>query len=204
VAIDSVEAAAFQIKSDSEMEVQIQLDEMDVAAVKAGQQATVELSALEGQVFQGTVASVSSSGGSYYAVIAIPKTEGMYAGFSATATIVKEQATDAVLIPLDAVQQSGEELFVYTTASEDGELGGEVAIETGLSDEDAVEVTSGLDEGTTVYYQQRVTSSAASTGTDSFGQRGMGENFGTGGGFSMGAGPTQMPSFDGGQGPARQ
>jgi multidrug efflux pump subunit AcrA (membrane-fusion protein) len=196
-ALDSAKVAAFQIYSDAEVEVQLQLDEADVAAVKVGQQATVELSALEGQMFEGTVSSVSVTSGSYYAVITIPKVEDMYAGFSATATIVKEQATNAVIIPLDAVQQRGTELFVYTTATEDGELGGETLIETGLSDESTVEVISGLSEGTTVYYQQRVTTAAASTGTSGFGQNQGGREGGFSSGGGLGGGG-QMPNFGGG------
>ncbi|MDR1358574.1 MAG: hypothetical protein LBJ48_04390 [Coriobacteriales bacterium] len=200
--LDSVKATAFQIYSADEVEVQLQLDELDVAAVKAGQQATVELSALEGQIFEGTVSSVSVSGGSYYAIVTIPRAEGMYVGFSATATIIKEQATGVVLIPLDAVQQRGEEVFVYTTATDDGELGGETPIETGLSDEDTVEVLSGLDEGTTVYYRQQITSSSASTDSGGFGNMGNrdgGQTFE----FSGPGGGGQMPNFGGNGGPVQ-
>jgi multidrug efflux pump subunit AcrA (membrane-fusion protein) len=203
--MDSAEVLAFQILLDDEVEVQLQLDEMDVAAVKVNQQATIELSALEGQTFEGTVSSVSTSDGSYYAVVTIPKAEGMYAGFSATATIVKEQASGAITIPLEAVQQRGSELFVYTSATDDGELGGETLIETGLSNENTVEVTSGLSEGMTVYYQQQLTNAAASTDANSFGggqgQGGMGGGFGNmGGGAMSGGGPTQMPDFGSGGG----
>jgi multidrug efflux pump subunit AcrA (membrane-fusion protein) len=198
---DSAKVPAFQIRSDDEVEVQIQLDEMDVASVKVGQRASVELSALEDQTFEGTVSSVSISSGSYYAVITIPRTRDMYAGFSATATIVKEQATDVVIIPLDAVQQRGSELFVYTSATETGELGGETIIETGLSDESTVEVISGLSEGVTVYYQQRVTTSVANTGTDSLG--GLGGGFGNRSDGGLGGGG-QMPDFGGaGGGPVQ-
>jgi HlyD family secretion protein len=183
--IDSISSVAFQISSTDTMTIRLQLDELDVAVVKAEQQVIVELTALEGQEFAGTVSSVATSDSSYYAVITIPKTESMYVGFSATATIIKEQANDVVTIPLAAVQQQGDELFVYTTATEDGVLGGETAIETGLSDESIVEVTSGLTAGTTVYYRQQITTGTAATGnatTGSFG--GMG-----GGG---------MPDFGGG------
>jgi multidrug efflux pump subunit AcrA (membrane-fusion protein) len=198
---DSAKVPVFQIRSDDEAEVQIQLDEMDVAAVKIGQRATVELSALEDQAFEGTVSSLSINNGEYYAVITIPRTEDMYAGFSATSAIVKEQATDVVIVPLDAVQQRGSELFVYTSATEAGELGGETIIETGLSDEGTVEVISGLSEGVTVYYQQRVTTSVANTGTDSFG--GLGGGFGNRSGGGLGGGG-QTPDFGGaGGGPVQ-
>jgi hypothetical protein len=183
--ISSELAPAFQIVSTDTVAVQLQLDELDVAAVKTGQQATVELTALEGQEFAGVVSSVTSSSGSYYAEITLTKSEGMYVGFSATATIIKEQVTDVVTIPLAAVNQQGADLFVYTTATEDGELGGRIVIETGLSDEDTVEVISGIAVGTTVYYQQQIATGSASNGSNT--------NNGFGG---MGG---EMPNFGGGQ-----
>jgi HlyD family secretion protein len=97
---------------------------------------------------------------------------------------------------------------VYTSATEDGELGGETVIETGLSDENTVEVLSGLSEGVTVYYQRQVTSSAASTGTSGFGQNQGGRDgvFSSGGGLGGGGigGGGQMPNFGGtGSGPVQ-
>jgi multidrug efflux pump subunit AcrA (membrane-fusion protein) len=183
-------AAAMTILSDANMQVSVQLDELDVAAVKSGQKATVQLSALEDQSFEGTVTSRNSSDGSYYAIVSFPRAEGMFSGFSATVTIVKEEASSVIIIPLDAVQQRGSELFVYTEAAEDGTLSGELTITTGLSDESRVEVTSGLNEGDTVYYQQQITSSAASTGsTNSFGQGGQMPSFSMSGNvFSTGPG----------------
>jgi multidrug efflux pump subunit AcrA (membrane-fusion protein) len=163
--ISSTMASAFTLLSNSQMQVTVTLDELDVAATKAGQKATVEVSALEGEQFEGTVSSITSSSGSYYAVITFQRAEGMYSGFSATATIVNEEVTGVVLIPLDAVQQDSSGLYVYTTASEDGELGGQISIQTGLSDATKVEVTSGIDAGTTIYYQQQITNSSATTGT---------------------------------------
>jgi multidrug efflux pump subunit AcrA (membrane-fusion protein) len=180
VAVSGVRAPAFTIESSTQMSVSITIDETDVATIKSGQDATVTCDALSGQAFDGKVAGISVSDNTYTATITIDKAEGMFPGFAATATIVKEQATDVVILPLTAVQQRGNSMFVYTTATSEGELGGEVEISTGISDEDYVEVTSGLAEGDTVYYLQVISTGAATSSTSSTGSTG-GRGTGPGG-----------------------
>jgi multidrug efflux pump subunit AcrA (membrane-fusion protein) len=150
--------AAFTIVLPDKFEMTVSVDELDISAVAEGQEASVAFDALEGQSFSGVVTEVSDSAdtssgvASYSATLVLDKSEGMLSGMSATATIIKEKKENVITIPLDAVQQYGEDLFVYTSIAEDGALGGEVKIETGLSDGAVTEVTSGLDEGTVIYY----------------------------------------------------
>jgi multidrug efflux pump subunit AcrA (membrane-fusion protein) len=150
--------AAFTVVLPNKFEMTVSVDELDISAVAEGQEADVAFDALDGQSFSGVVTEVSDSAdtssgvASYSATLTLDKGEGMLSGMSATATIVKEKKENVITIPLDAVQQYGEDLFVYTSIAEDGSLGGAVKIETGLSDGAVTEVTSGLDEGTVIYY----------------------------------------------------
>jgi multidrug efflux pump subunit AcrA (membrane-fusion protein) len=175
------EGAAFTIVPPDKLAMTVSIDELDISAIKEGQEASVVFDALEGESFNGVVTEVSDSAdtssgvASYSATLVLDKSEGMLSGMSATATIVKEKKENVITIPLDAVQQYGEDLFVYTSIAEDGSLSGAVKIETGLSDGAVTEVTSGLDEGATVYY--------VPTEDDSNGAFQMG-----GGGFMMGGG----------------
>jgi multidrug efflux pump subunit AcrA (membrane-fusion protein) len=184
------EGAAFTIVLPDKLAMTVSIDELDISAIKEGQEADVVLDALEGQSFSGVVTEVSDSAdtssgvASYSATLALDKAEGMLSGMSATATIVKEKKENVITIPLDAVQQYGEDLFVYTSVAEDGSLSGAVKIETGLSDGAVTEVTSGLDEGATVYY--------APTTDDSDGSFQM-----RGGGIMMGSGPVTVRSEGG-------
>lgn len=152
------ETAAFSIASATEASVSINVDELDILSVKEGQTATVTLDALDGQEFEGTITEVSneaSSGNSsakYPVTITFEKTEDMLLGMSASATIHVNEAEDAVLIPVDALQEKGDSTFVYTKKDSDGNLNGEVEVETGISNGSQVEITSGLEEGDTVYY----------------------------------------------------
>lgn len=162
------ETAAFSIASATEASVSINVDELDILSVKEGQTATVTLDALDGQEFEGTITEVSneaSSGNSsakYPVTITFEKTEDMLIGMSASATIHVSEAEDAVLIPVDALQEKGNSTFVYTKKDSDGNLSGEVEVETGISNGSQVEITSGLEEGDTVYYLKAESSDSSS------------------------------------------
>lgn len=61
-------------------------------------------------------------------------------GMSVLATISVEEAEDAVLIPVSALQERGGKTFVYTESAEDGTISGETEVTTGLSDGNRVEI----------------------------------------------------------------
>lgn len=186
------ETAAFSIASATEASVSINVDELDILSVKEGQTATVTLDALDGQEFEGTITEVSneaSSGNSsakYPVTITFEKTEDMLLGMSASATIHVNEAEDAVLIPVDALQEKGDSTFVYTKKDSDGNLSGEEEVETGISNGSQVEITSGLEEGDTVYYLKAESSDTSS------GQNMPGGMDGQGG----------MPDMNGGEAPS--
>jgi multidrug efflux pump subunit AcrA (membrane-fusion protein) len=158
-ALTASEGAILTIADAANMALSVEIDELDVAAITPGLETEVEIDAIEGETFKGSVASVSEDAtvengvAKYTATIEIERSDAMKSGLSATATITKEKREGVVTIPLDAVQEFGDRVFVYTSL--DGDTGaptGEQEIETGLSDGTNVEVVSGLNEGDTVYY----------------------------------------------------
>lgn len=161
------ETAAFSIASDEKATVSINVDELDITSVKEGQTAKIILDAIDGEEFEGTITSVSSEASSgsssakYPVEITFDKTDDMRIGMTASASISIDEAEDAVLIPVDALQEKGNKTFVYTEKDSDGNLSGEVEVETGLSNGNKVEITSGLKSGDTVYYL-KTTSSGSS------------------------------------------
>ncbi|MDR2586756.1 MAG: efflux RND transporter periplasmic adaptor subunit [Coriobacteriales bacterium] len=197
---NSTDGVAAELISPDVAQISLSIDELDIASVQEGQEVSIELDALEGVSFAGSVAEVSTTGSvsgsvaSYTAVVTFERAAGALTGMSATATIIKEQKEDALTIPLVAVQEYGDVVYVYTTLDEQGVLGGEIQIETGLSDGTNVEVTSGLEEGAVVYYRQQ---SSTDTGVFSMGM-GMGgeRTMSSGGGFGGQGVPT------GGAGPS--
>jgi multidrug efflux pump subunit AcrA (membrane-fusion protein) len=190
-AFSNEDGVAAQLVSLDSAQISLAIDELDIASVQEGQAVSITIDALEGESFSGSVTkvtltgSVSGSVASYPAIVTFERTESVLVGMSATATIVKEQKDNVLTVPLVAVQEYGESVYVYTTVDEQGVLGGETLIETGLSDGSNVEIVSGLAEGATVYYRQQSSSSSDTM----FNMRSAGNMAMPGGGESFAVGP---------------
>lgn len=156
----STDATAFTISGDTSMLLSVSVDELDINSVTEGQKAQITFDAIEDKSFEGTVTKVgntaSASGGvaKYTVEITIPKDEKMKAGMNASATITIEEKENIITIPVNALQERGKEVFVYTEQDDEGNLSGEQQVTTGLSDGENVEITEGLSEGDVVYYQK--------------------------------------------------
>ena len=180
---NAYETVAFTIQKEEKVLVEVNVDELDILSVSKGQTATVVLDAVEDEEFEGTVTKVanissSESGNAKYPVeIELAMDENMRIGMTATVTIQVEQAVNVPVISMAALQEKGEETFVYTSQESDGTLSGETTVETGLSDGEKVEIVSGLKEGDTVYY----TRNAGDTDAE----------------FNMGNGMQMMPGRNG-------
>lgn len=126
----------------------------DVAQVEKGLQADISVSGVTDPVY-GTVASVglvaqtNDSGAAVFPVrIAVTgEQEGLYAGVSASASIVVEQVPDVLTVPSRALSTEGD--TTYATKLVDGD---EVrtAVEVGEAYGMSTEVLSGLEEGDVV------------------------------------------------------
>lgn len=197
------ETAAFSIASNDQATVSINVDELDITSVKTGQTAKITLDAIEGEKFEGTITSVSSEASSgsssakYPVEITFDKTDDMRIGMTASASISIDKAEDAVLIPVDALQEKGGKTFVYTKKDSDGNLSGEVEVETGLSNGNKVEITSGLESGDTVYYLKTTSSSSSNSQQDMQGGPG-----GNGGDAPSDMGGNGGPGGDSGEAPS--
>lgn len=165
----SKEVTAFTLASDENMILSVSVDELDINSVSNSQKAEVALDAIDGETFTGTVTKVgnsasSASGGvaKYSVEITIPKNGQMKVGMNASATIVIENKENILKIPIHALQEKGNKVFVYTQKDNDGNLLGEKEVTTGLSDGDMVEITEGLSEGDVIYYQKNGSTSGQS------------------------------------------
>ncbi len=204
----------FTIAVQDHMILSVEIDELDILSVEEGQKVQITMDAAEGQIFSGEVTKVSDStsgsdGSAKFAVeVTVPKDAAMRVGMSAQATIVTEEREDVVVIPADAVQERGRDVFVYTQYDpQSGSLSGETKIETGMSDGERVETTSGLSEGDLVYYtkiesqpSQEDTRTEKTDGMPGFDMDGGGHpDGGLGGGMPGGAAPGGAPGMPGGQ-----
>ena len=186
----STDVTLFSISPNDTMTLEVSVDELDINSVETGQEATVTFDAIEDKEFTGEVteigstASVNGGVAKYTVSISVPKDDQMKQGMNASATITIENRENVITIPVSALQEKGDKVFVYTEADDEGNLSGETEVTTGLSDGTTVEITDGLSEGDTVYYNK---TGNTSDGSDS-GMPG-GDMGGFGGDMSDGGAP---------------
>ena len=175
------------ISPDIKMSVTITVDENDVLSLALGQEANVTVRSVGEDALAGVVTELDKSGASesYTAVVELDKISGMLPGMTASVDVRIEGVDDAMIIPVDALNQTSTGAYVYTSYNEETqEYGGRVDVITGLSNDNYVEIKSGLSIGDTVYYTE------SQSFNNLFGQFGSGRNPG-----NMGVG--QMPRFGG-------
>lgn len=178
----------------------IAVDEQDISTVAVGQEVAFTVDAVD-EEYTGEVTNVSYNGSSngsataYQITARVDYAEGIYPGMSATAEIVVEESGEGLLVPVEAVQTSGDEEYITlapSSAAEGDEYGeseievselSTVTVETGMSDGSYILVESDeLAEGDLIVVT-RLTSTQ--TGPDSQGSGGMGGGF-PGGGMDFG------------------
>lgn len=188
-------SAVATLSPDRQMTVTLTVDESDILSLSLGQEAEITVNSLGDEPFRGTVTDLDRTGaaGAYTAVITLDKAENMLPGMTAKVSIRISGVENAVLIPIEALQQTRSRSYVYTSYDEETEtFGGEVEVTVGLTGSSEVEILSGLEPGMTVYYTKTMTIA------DFFG--GMGGMGGMSGGMPSGNNGGGMPGGDMGGG----
>ena len=100
----------------------------------------------------------------------------MLSGMNAYVSIGISSAQCSITVPVAAIIEYGTDTYVYTSYNEEEEaLGSLTAVTTGLSDGTNVEILSGLNAGSTVWYEYNDTVNISSSIVDS--SSGGGFNF---------------------------
>ncbi len=149
----SVGAPVMQIVCLTNLHIDVLIDEIDINAIEPGQVAEITLDAMPGVDLSGHVTKIAPTatveGGviSYKVTVELDDTDvKVLEGMTANVAITTERKEDALLLTNRAVQVDREtgKLFVERKKMLGTEL---VEIETGLRDENNVEVVRGLEEG---------------------------------------------------------
>ena len=137
--------------------VLVSIDEADMAKFVAGNKAEVTFDALPDTVFTGVVSQVepqTTTSGRYQVVtglIQLDQTtakaaQNLLLGLSATIVVISKEAKNALLVPVDAVRDIGNQQYSVFVLGSDGKLSLKI-VQVGLSDGVQTEVTSGLSVG---------------------------------------------------------
>ena len=149
-----------RIADISKMEVTVQVNEIDISNIKAGQAATCTFSALPGVELKGvvtSVASTSTSGGegsfgggvvTYAVTIRIDKPgTKVKPGMTANVNIKTQDAPDVLVIPVMALEEVGGHSYVYVVVDQETYATEQREVSLGARSTTDVVVTSGLSEG---------------------------------------------------------
>lgn len=143
------------------MELGAEVDEIDIAEVKVGQRAVIEVDALPAQQFEGVVTLISSlsieeAGLVLYEVrigFDVPPDSELKVGMSATADIIIQQRDNVLLVPERAIERDSQgNAVVKVMVDEQIE---ERPVVTGISDGIQTEIVDGLNEGDVVVVETR-------------------------------------------------
>lgn len=149
----------------SYLKAEMKVNELDIGKVEAGQKVEVTAAALPGQTFQGTVKRVSVNGATtdgfttYPVTIAIEDFGALKPGMNISATILCGEATQVLTVPVGAVNRGNTvQVAAPGALAEDGvtladpSLLEERPVALGRSDDNYIEITSGLEDGEIVVY----------------------------------------------------
>lgn len=141
--------------------VKAQVDETDIGRVKVGQNAFVSLDAYPGDKVTARVDHISYeskliSNVTIYEVDILPQRvpKVFRSGMTANVNIIENSRRNVIRLPLDAVRREKEGSFVLVKENGQSKLASR-KVETGLSDENFVEITSGLNEQDTVMIEKK-------------------------------------------------
>ena len=200
--LDTATAAQMAVIYDlSYLKVDLNIDELDINQVQEGQTVTITADAIDGtltgRVDKVSIAGNTSGGVTTYPVTVIIEDYGdLRPGMNVDAEILITQSDDALAVPAQAVERGNKVLITSDSPSAGKALADTapdgyvyVQVTTGISDDDYIEITSGLQEGDTVAYQKVDHSS-----DDLMAMMGGGDMGGDMGGAPSGGGPGGGPS----------
>ena len=141
----------------SYLEMTLNVDELDILNIKEGQKATITADAVSGQTFEGVVTGGTTT---YPVTIRIDEMGDLLPGMNATAEIVTESADNVLSVPNAAITRGNYVLVTKdspSAANADDSMTAPdgyvyVKVETGVSDDDYIAITSGLTAEDTVAY----------------------------------------------------
>ena len=155
----------------STLTFEMKIDEKDINKVQVGQEVTITADAVEGVTFSGVVDTVNINGTTvsgqtnYPVTVVINDPQDLKPGMNVSADIIVERAGTVLCVPVDAVNRGSDKPTVQVAQEgaldENGNVVDPSKLETrevtlGRTDNDNIEITSGLSEGEIVVWVNEV------------------------------------------------
>lgn len=168
--LDNTSASALAVIYDmSYLTLTLNIDELYIRDIQVGQKVRIEADAVSGQTFEGYIDRIGINGNvlsgvtSYPVRVILEEYGDLLPGMNVTAEIILEEAQNVLTVPVSAVSRGNTVLVADPESTGDAENGipagyRQVQVEVGRSDDDYIEITSGLSEGDRVAVSTATTS----------------------------------------------
>ncbi len=202
------------------LQLQVAVDELDISKIALGQKVDITFADVPGKNYTGTVATIPDSGTStnsvttYNVIVTIDSSVGLKLGMNANASINVQSKDNTLMVPSNAIQTVNGKKYVmepstssshsssssygskgssskYGSSSGNSKSAGKlVEVQTGISNQNDIEIISGLAEGQSLLVQlpNVSTSTSSKSGGGMGGSGGYGGGMGGSGGFGGGSG----------------
>lgn len=162
------------------LNLNLSINESEIQSIKEGQKVEITLTADESKKYTGEITKIDSigtyatSGSTFNSTVEIKNDGNIKIGMTASSTIILEEKKDVIAVPIAAVQETDSNKYVICV-KEDGTTEN-IEIETGISNDNYVEITSGLEGGEKIQVIQTTTTSSKRSSNKSNSIMGNGEN----------------------------
>lgn len=129
--------------------IDLSISENEIVSVKTGQEVEIGLSADETKTFSGKITKINSvgeysnSGTTFSATVEFKNDGSVKLGMSVSCTIIIKEEKDVICVPINAVATNSEGNKYVVKVNSNGTTE-EAIIETGIANENYVQITSGL------------------------------------------------------------
>lgn len=186
-----------EVSNISTLVATISINESNISNVEKGQEVEIALISNENKTYTGTITKVSevgtyqSSGTTFSATVEFTNDGNVKIGMGITCTITISDEKDALCVPIEAVKEDSDSKKYVEKINDDGTTS-KVTIETGISNDNYVQVLSGLSEGDKVQIVKTITEDSSTSSASNSKNSGRGSFGGEDG--KPGAMGGQMPS----------
>lgn len=196
-----------QVQNLQDLVINLSINENEISNISLDQEVKITLTANSSKTYTGRISKISpvgsySTSGTTFAVEVSLENDGdIKIGMSVSCVISIEELTDVLAVPIGGVQINGDRRYVLVV--ENGNTK-EVDITTGVSNDEYVQVLSGLEGGETIQVITTTKQNTIRNNGSSGSSFGGGMNFGDGSMPNFGGGSMpdfssgSMPSFGGG------
>ncbi len=157
------------------LQTTISISENEIGELKKGQEVEITLTADETKTYSGSITKIdsignySSSGTTFSAIVEFENDGNVKLGMSLSCTVILEEEKDVISIPIAAVYENDNGEEYVNKINDDGTVE-ETTIETGIADDNYVQVISGLSLNDKV---QIITETTESTTTSTDNKSGL-------------------------------